>query len=209
VSERLPRPDSSRIRDTVVTDDDLLVLNAGVQLLRIHPLGGAHPHAWDQFRSWGPTRSRFDHHTLPRRNHPVRRIAYLTRGDTAFTAALAEYFQDDAGGVGPIDRGHRRPTATIITLVAEVTLNLDGGWVKRAVETRRYGWGPEACPATGHNSSGSRLCHRPRSLDIGQPAPPARVSFLVQRPTPARFCMNETILLQREEFTSDVPLVPS
>jgi hypothetical protein len=143
VSERLPRPVSARIRDTVVTEDDLLVLGAGVQVLRIHPLAGDHPLAWDQLRSWGPTRGRFDHHTLPRRHHPVRRIAYLTWGPNAFVAALAEYFQDEAGGVGPIDRTHRRPAAPIITLAAQITLlNLDGGWVTRAGGNQAIRTGP-------------------------------------------------------------------
>ena len=143
MSERLPRPDSARIRDTVVTGDDLLVLAAGVQLARIHPLAGTHPYAWNQFRSWGPTRGRFDHQPLPRRNHPVRRIAYLTPGDTAFPAALAEYFQEDAGGVGPIDRTHRRPAVTIITLASEVNvLDLDRGWVTRAGGNQAIRTGP-------------------------------------------------------------------
>lgn len=84
-------------------------------------------------RSYGPTSSRFDHHTLPRRVHPTRSIAYLTFGPTRFVAAIAEYFQDANGGVGPIDRNNRQPAITQFELAADVKLlNLESGWVTRA-----------------------------------------------------------------------------
>jgi hypothetical protein len=84
-------------------------------------------------RLFGPTTSRFDHHPPPRRVHPSRSIAYLTFDDTRFAAALAEYFQDANGGVGPIDRVHRQPVITQIELATELhLLDLDSGWVTRA-----------------------------------------------------------------------------
>lgn len=84
-------------------------------------------------RSYGPTMSRFDHHTTPRRAHPARSIAYLTHGPTRFVAAIAEYFQDANGGVGPIDRSDRQPAITQFELVGDLRLlDLDGGWVTRA-----------------------------------------------------------------------------
>lgn len=73
------------------------------------------------------------HHTGPRRDHPSRRIAYLTRGPDAFTAAVAEYFQDDNIGVRPIDTHHNRPNVAAIDTVRPLHLaDLDGGWVTRA-----------------------------------------------------------------------------
>jgi hypothetical protein len=84
-------------------------------------------------RSYGPTTSRFDHHTLPRRAHPSRSIAYLTYGPTRFVAAMAEYFQDANGGVGPIDRANRQPVITQFELAADIQLlDLGSGWVTRA-----------------------------------------------------------------------------
>lgn len=101
--------------------------------MRIHALGGSHPIAWNAMRSFGPTTSRFDHHTLPRRTHPTRAIAYLTHGSTRFTAALAEYFQDANGGVGPIDRSNRQPIITQFELTEDLLLlDLESGWVTRA-----------------------------------------------------------------------------
>lgn len=84
-------------------------------------------------RSFGPTSSRFDHHTTPRRVHPTRSIAYLTYGPTRFVAAISDYFQDANGGVGPIDRSHRRPAITQFELATNLRLlDLDSGWAARA-----------------------------------------------------------------------------
>lgn len=133
MSERLPPPDRARIAATPLRSADVVVLAAGTAVVRVHALGGAHPVAATQMRAWGPTRSRFDHHTWPRREHPTRRVAYVTRGARAFTAALAEYFQDDGGGVGPIDLVARMPSVSILRLAVDVRLlDLDGGWVTRA-----------------------------------------------------------------------------
>lgn len=60
-------------------------------------------------------------------------IAYLTRGRNAFTAALAEYFQDDEGGVLPIRVSLNRTAVSVIRPTRALRLlNLDGGWVTRA-----------------------------------------------------------------------------
>jgi hypothetical protein len=87
---------------------------------------------WNETRSFGPTTSR-DHHSPPRRVHPTRCIAYLTYGAQRFVAALAEYFQDANGGVGPIDRSNGLPAITQFELAADIQLlDLDSGWVTRA-----------------------------------------------------------------------------
>jgi len=84
-------------------------------------------------RSWGPTKSRFDHHAPPPHDQD-RAIGYVAHGDNAFVAALAEFFQDSSGkGVGPIEVGRRRPTMAVFDSAVEVVLlNLDTGWVTRA-----------------------------------------------------------------------------
>ncbi|HEX7165527.1 MAG TPA: RES family NAD+ phosphorylase [Acidimicrobiales bacterium] len=133
MTERLPQPVAANVKGTALEDDDILELPAGTELTRIHPLGGDHPVVWNAFRGWGPTQSRFDHQPPPRGVHKTRRIAYATFGPTAFPAALAEYFQDDGGGVRPIDTTRDRPAVTRLEIVRPlVLLNLDRGWVTRA-----------------------------------------------------------------------------
>ncbi len=133
MTERLPAPDGPRIRDTAIEPTELLGLRAGTQLTRIHPLAGDFPVAWNEFRAFGPTASRFDHHPPPPRVHGTRRVAYFTYGPEAVTAALAEFFQDDGGGVKPIDREHRHPNLTVIETATDLRLlDLTSGWVTRA-----------------------------------------------------------------------------
>lgn len=143
MSERLPFPDARRIKRTTPVDDEIIILAAGTRIVRVHPLGGTHPCRWNEFRRYGPTKSRFDHHTEPRREHPRRRIAYATYGDSAFCAALAEYFQDDGGGIGPIDTKRNRPAVTAFDLIGDIrTLDLDSGWVTRAGGNQAISSGP-------------------------------------------------------------------
>lgn len=109
------------------------VLVAGTRVVRVHPLGGAHPIQWNELRSFGPTGSRFDHQTPPPRTHPVRRVLYVAHARNAFTCALAEYFQDGGGGILPLDLTRNRPAATIFDLENSVRLlDLTSGWVTRA-----------------------------------------------------------------------------
>jgi len=133
VSEVLPAPDPAKIAATPPKAVELVTLSAGTRLLRIHPLGGGHPIQWNEFRSWGPTGSRFDHH-IPPAHIQGRAIAYLTYGDEAFTAAVAEYFQDASGaGVAPINSVLKAPNMSVFELGSDLTvLDLDGGWITRA-----------------------------------------------------------------------------
>lgn len=143
MTERLARPENVRIRDTIPGPDEVQVLPAGTTLVRVHPLGGTYPTAWNEFRAFGPTKSRFDHQPPPRRNHPTRRISYLTTGPEAFVAALAEWFQDDGGGVGPFDLALRSPAVTILVTTSQLTLlDLNGGWVTRAGGNQAIRTGP-------------------------------------------------------------------
>lgn len=142
MTERLPRPAAGRIRDASPLPGEITGLPIGTVLVRVHALGGQHPLGWDELRAFGPTTSR-DHHPPPRRVHPSRRIAYATIGGEAFTAALAEFFQDGAGGVGPMDLVTRTPTMTAFELDAGLTLlDLDSGWVTRAGGNQAIRTGP-------------------------------------------------------------------
>jgi hypothetical protein len=61
-------------------------------LFRVHATSGRHPSRWNQFRSWGPTSSRWDPHPLPTGEHPDHGVLY-TAADTS--TAFGEIFQDD------------------------------------------------------------------------------------------------------------------
>lgn len=72
---------------------DIQILPAGSTIWRIYFMGGSHPTSWGQFRAWGPTESRFDHH-LPPASLQSREILYGAIGPKGALTALAEVFQD-------------------------------------------------------------------------------------------------------------------
>ena len=99
--------------------------------------------AWNEFRRYRPTSSRFDHQPRPPRLHNTRRVAYATHGGNAFAAAIAEYFQDANGGVGPVDTRHHVPYSSAFTFTDSVRLlGLDSGWITRAGGNRAITSGP-------------------------------------------------------------------
>lgn len=103
-------------------------LAAGDRLWRIYFRGGAYPTAWSDFRRFGPTGSRFDHHTRPRA--PQRRgIVYATGGPNAIPTAIAEVFQETRH----VDRARGEPWLVCLQLTAPLAL-LDTGstWPVRA-----------------------------------------------------------------------------
>ena len=145
MSERLPPPDAARIQQTAPRKSELLVLSSGTMVTRLHTLSGRYPSRWNQFRSYGPTKSRFDHHSSPPRVQS-RLVLYAAHGVGAFTAAVAEYFQDESGrGVGPIDRSAGDPTITTFELERPlILLNLNSGWITRAGGNQAICTGPRS-----------------------------------------------------------------
>lgn len=87
---KFPEPPPPSILTRIGADTH--VLPAGSRVWRIYFQGGAHPTTWGQFRSWGPTEARFDHHLLPQRNQ-TRAILYGAVGEQAAGTTLAEVFQ--------------------------------------------------------------------------------------------------------------------
>jgi hypothetical protein len=141
LTEHLPEPDPARVAAAAVTADDTVVLPAGSRLVRVHCLAGAHPVAWDGFRSYGPTTSRFDHHVPPPAVQD-RAIAYVTYGEGAFVAGLGEFFQHGERA-GPIDRSRCRAAVTAFDTTRDlVLLDLHGGWVTRAGGNQAITSGP-------------------------------------------------------------------
>ncbi|MGH8890505.1 MAG: hypothetical protein ACRDV3_12235 [Acidothermaceae bacterium] len=100
MSEPLPAPDPHRFPK--LQSRHLRVIETGTLLGRIHPQSGAHPSLWNEFRRFGPTRSRFDHQPPPAREHPQRAIFYAVpamndrRGKPVpvLRTCIAECFRD-------------------------------------------------------------------------------------------------------------------
>lgn len=90
---------------------------------RIVFMGGDYPSTWDQFRYFGPTTSRFDHHLLNEQSEPEpqvqkRGIMYLATGLQSIPTCLADVFQISR----IIDRHSRTPVLADFTLKRALTL---------------------------------------------------------------------------------------
>ena len=103
-------------------------VNLGAIIWRIYFAGGAHPVNWDAFRHFGPTTSRFDHHTkVHGKAATQKRGIYYAAGDPV--TALAETFQ----GTRTIDRSTNRPWLVGLELTRNIELlNLGGAFITRA-----------------------------------------------------------------------------
>jgi hypothetical protein len=96
----------------------ILTFAAGTNLARIYFAGGPHPSRWNQFRSFGPTAARWDHH-LPN-SHRVaieQNRAILYCAPDVDTCA-AEVFQ----ATRRIDRTRNAPWLVVFALREAVTL---------------------------------------------------------------------------------------
>jgi hypothetical protein len=95
---------------------------------RIYYRSGKRATAWNSFRYYGPTNSRFNHHTCPKRVQD-RGIIYATTGREAIGTAIAEAFQDTR----VVDRHRDEPWIVGFTLAKDlVLLNTGGDWPVRA-----------------------------------------------------------------------------
>lgn len=74
MTERLPPPDTSRF--PALSTKYVRTLAVGTLVGRVFFTSGEYPSAWNQFRSFGPTANRFDHHLPPSRVHRDRAILY-------------------------------------------------------------------------------------------------------------------------------------
>jgi hypothetical protein len=109
-------------------DEMVRVCAKGTRLVRIYFRKGKYPSLWNEFRRFGPTSSRSDHHTEPRRAQ-TRGILYATTGDNGILTALAEVFQNTR----LIDRARDEPWLTVFQLDAAVKLlDTSGEWPVRA-----------------------------------------------------------------------------
>jgi hypothetical protein len=124
---KLPRPKSvSAIRATA---PDIRHLAEGTVLARVYFSAGAHPTGWNQFRRFGPTNARFDHH-LPDAHGQARvqqrAVLYCA---TNATTCLAEVFQQTRR----IDRVRAAPWLAVFELQRPLQLlDLSGAYPTRA-----------------------------------------------------------------------------
>lgn len=119
---------------------DIHILPAGSRIWRIYFMGGSHPTAWGQFRAWGPTGARFDHH-LPPASVQSREILYGAIGPKGALTALAEVFQDTR----TVDRGYNHPFLASFETTRELRLlDLTGTWPTKAGASTAISSGPRA-----------------------------------------------------------------
>lgn len=89
---KFPNPPSVEVLRRV--EPETRKLPKGTRLARVYFTGGEHPTRWDEFRHYGPTNARFDHHLRDAQGQSSvqeRSIFYCaTRADTC----LAETFQE-------------------------------------------------------------------------------------------------------------------
>jgi hypothetical protein len=107
---------------------DIQVLPAGTRIWRVYFQAGAHPTTWGQFRAWGPTDARFDHH-VPPPSVQTREILCGAVGPMAAITAIAEVFQISR----VVERTRRAPTWVAFDCTRDLRLlDLTDTWPTRA-----------------------------------------------------------------------------
>lgn len=113
---KFPRPqDAAAIRPIAPA---VRTFAKGTVLARVYFSGGAHPTRWSEFRRYGPTNARFDHHLLDKRGEPwlqQRSVLYCARNAVT---CFAEVFQQTRR----IDRVRDAPWLAIFELERAVRL---------------------------------------------------------------------------------------
>lgn len=114
------------------------VLPAGTRIWRVYFQAGAHPTTWEQFRAWGPTDARFDHH-VPPPSIQTRQILYGAAGPKAALTAVAEAFQSTR----VVERARRAPTWAAFDCARDLRLlDLTGTWPTKAGASMAIASGP-------------------------------------------------------------------
>lgn len=107
---------------------DIRILAEGTRVWRIYFSAGAHPTTWNEFRSFGPTSARFDHH-LPPPSVQERKVLYGAIGEKAAVTTIAEVFQ----ATRVVERAFRSPAWVAFDVGRDVRLlDLMGAWPTRA-----------------------------------------------------------------------------
>ena len=124
---KLPEPKS--VKELQQIEPRIATIKAGTEVSRIFFSDVSYPTAWDGFRYFGPTQSRFDHQIPDDNNRPCvqeRGIMYLAAGDEAAKTCLAEVFQEKE----TIDKNSGLPVYVGFALEADINLlDLSGNFV--------------------------------------------------------------------------------
>lgn len=95
-----------------------IALKVDTPLARIYFAAGPHPSRWDQFRSFGPTAARWDHHLPDARNAPSEQDRAVLYCAPDVDTCAAEVFQSTRR----IDRTRNAPALVVFALLEAVTL---------------------------------------------------------------------------------------
>ncbi len=121
--------------DPLVTPPVIMMLPESTVLFRIYSMGCRYPIAWNEFRHYGPTHSRFDHHLDPE-SVQDRGILYAA---TQPTTCLAEVFQ----ATRVIDRAGNAPWLVGFDCIRPLALlDLTGVWPTRVGASMAINSGP-------------------------------------------------------------------
>jgi hypothetical protein len=95
-----------------------LILAADTKLARIYFAAGPHPSHWNEFRSFGPTAARWDHHLPSARGVPVEQDRSVFYCAPDVDTCAAEVFQ----ATRRIDRTRDAPWLVVFALSEAITL---------------------------------------------------------------------------------------
>ena len=90
----------------------------GTQVARVYFTGGEHPARWDEFRHYGPTNARFDHHLEDAHGEPFMQKRGILYCAAMADTSLAEVFQETRR----INRTRNAPWLAIFPLQRDVDL---------------------------------------------------------------------------------------
>jgi len=159
------------------------ILPAGNVIWRLYFQGGPHPSAWHDFRTYGPTAGRFDHHL----DSPSAQSCGILYGATAGPVCFAEVFQDTR----TIDRTRRAPWLVAFELASDVQLlDLSSNWPTRADASQAI-------------NSGSRKRARRWSQQIYEAFADIEGIFY-----PSSMCKNEPAVALYERASNAIPQTP-
>ena len=125
MAEYLTPPPAQGVGQFTPATHEIRILPAGEVVWRVYhrrPYGTA----WNTFRRYGPTTSRFDHHPAPASSSSGRSILY---GAAAYPTCLAEAFQDTR----TVNRFADDPHLAAFVFDRDlVLLDVAGSWITRA-----------------------------------------------------------------------------
>lgn len=138
MTERLPQPVAAKF--PALQPRHVRVLPSGTILGRIYDQTGPHPVVWNEFRSFGPTNARFDHHPAGpgrvRSDHAVLYCAAAAAGPAAAASnpVLRTCIAERCVEKGFLDLRANTPTFTLFSNRADTRLLdlADSDWVALA-----------------------------------------------------------------------------